>query len=408
MTGVSPALLFALLLGHSVEDAWLGIWRRLADRTGRPDPSGAQLQNAELQYLEYPLDLLQAAFPLGDEEAWRLTPTGARFFVQSLDEFELTNRAQLKTRTALGGDWSVDLRFDQQQDRWTQSQLLSLTLRKDHLADTRLFVEGTLYPRWEKIDADVMAVVGLRDDWGEVRLRTVAFDPFVDAAYALAESRDANLPDSQDQRDAPLGYALELLTLRRDVMRFEAYAGWIPRFTTARTTPRTDDGGGTRLHSRSGWIGGGLVEAGLADRAILGASAVFVSTQDRWTGLDPRTVDAHEVRLRNYAVLSLPARIRVRLDGLVIVRPDEVRDIETLRVTWQPGRAGAELGLMRGGRTIPDDVVTRFESDAAHRLTTRFTYLVAGRMWLAVGTGWDLDPGDTIYDGSGITMLLAY
>lgn len=397
------ALVLALILGHSFEDAWLGIWRRLADRTGRPDPMGAQLQNDGLQYLEYALDRAQAAFPIEDEEAWRITPAAARFFVQSLDEFELTNRAQIKTRTDLGRGWSLGLRLDQQQDRWTQSQLLSLAVRKERLGDTRLFVEGTLYPRWEKPDADVMAVVGWQDTWGEVRLRTVAFDPFLNASYALAESRDARLSDSQDQRDAPLGYALELLTLRRHLLRFEAYAGWIPAFSTERTTAA-----GARVHTRSGWMAGGMVEAGLHRRLVAGAGAVGVATRDVWTGLDPKTVAAWETRVQQWVVVELPAALKVRLDGQVILRRRELRDIETLRLTWQPGPSGVEVGLMRGGRIIPDDVQTRFATDAAHRLTTRYTLLLAGRLWMAVGTGWDLDPGDIVYDGSGITMMMAW
>lgn len=398
------ALVLALVLGHSFEDAWLGIWRRLADRTGRPDPMGAQLQNDDLQYLEYAFDQYQADFPLEDEEAWRLTPTGARFYVQSLDEFELTNRAQLKTRTELGRDWSIGLRFDQQQDRWTQSQLLSLTLFKDRLANTRLFVEGTLYPRWEKTDADVMAVVGWRDDWGEVRLRTMAFDPFLNAAYALAESRDARLDDSQDQLDAPLGYALELLTLRREVVRGEVYLGWIPRFSTERTTDA-----GTRVHTRSGWMGGAMGEANLFDVALAGLGVLFVKTTDRWTGLEPETIDAHEVQLRNWAVVNLPFALRIRAGVRFTLRRDEVRDLEAVRLIWQPGNLGGEFGFMRTGRHVAEGVQTRFpEAATGKRLTTRLTYGLAGRLWLAVGTGWDLDAGDTAYDGSGITMMLAY
>ena len=44
----------------------------------------------------------------------------------------------------------------------------------------------------------------------------------------------------------------------------------------------------------------------------------------------------------------------------------------------------------------------------AHRLVTRYTFMVPGRIWLGVGTGWDLDAGDGVYDGSGLTMMLTY
>ena len=384
--------------GGSLEDAWFGIWRRLADRTGRPDPLGAQLQNGPPQYLEYALDLRLSAFDTATEDAWRTDPTGARFFVQSLDEFQLTNRAQVKTRAVVGEGWSVDLRYDRQQDRWTQSHLLALTVRGQDIGNTPIFVEATLYPRWEKIDADAMLAVGLSGRPGQVRLRLVAFDPFNDAAYSLARSRDAKLPDNRDQRNAPLGFAIEALSVRWRGWRAELYGGIVPGFTTTRTTPSEPI---PRGHRRSAWMAGGLVEYA-QDRWLAGLSAVNVDTQDHWSQRQVATIDAFEREVRLYATGRLPAHLALRGDLIQVARDREVRWILDGRLRWTPGRFGAELGYMRGSR--PSTIGAR--EGVATRLVTRMTFAIDDALWLAFGTGWDLDPKDTIYDGSGLTVTL--
>jgi hypothetical protein len=66
------------------------------------------------------------------------------------------------------------------------------------------------------------------------------------------------------------------------------------------------------------------------------------------------------------------------------------------------------VGYQRGSRTLVDGVETQRTNGTANRLSTRATYQIDGRIWLGFGTGWDLDPGDIIYDGSGLTLLLAY
>lgn len=392
-------------LGNSAEDAWLQIWRRLADRTGRPDAFGAQLQNGPPQYLEYPLDLRLSAFNPADEAAWRATPTGARFFVQSLDEFTLTNRAQVKTRTAVSHRWSVNLRFDQQQDRVTQSQLLALTVRGDDLGGTPLFVAATLYPRWEKTDADVQALIGLAGAPGTVRLRVTAFDPFLNAAYGLAESRNARLSDTQDQSGAPLGVAIEALSTRWHGWRAEAYAGVVPGFDTFRRLTQTPDAG--RTHRRSAWMAAALLEHATA-RWCVGGMATHAQTRDTWTGAQPRTLGERETRGQLYAIGELPARLRAQGQLELIDRPFERRWITDVRLRWTPGRWGAELGYLRGSRTLAPGVETHRTDGVASRISTRATYQLDGRVWVGFGTGWDLDAGDTVYDGSGLTVLLAY
>lgn len=388
--------------GASLEDAWFGIWRRLADRTGRPDPLGAQLQNGPPEYLEYALDLRLSAFDTATEDAWRQDPTGARFFVQSLNEFTLTNRAQIKTRAVVGDGWSVDLRYDQQQDRWTQSHLMALTVRGEDIGNTPIFVEATLYPRWEKTDADMMAVVGLRGPQGEVRLRMLAFDPFNDAAYSLALGRGAQLPDNRDQRDAPLGFAVEALSARWRGWRAELYGGIVPGFTSTRTTPVEPT---PRAHRRSAWMAGGLAEyAGVAWQA--GLSAVYVETLDEWSARQVATIGAFERELRLYGQTRLPAHLSLRGDLVQVSRNRELRWIVDARLRWTPGRFGAELGYMRGTREFAENTRLQLQQGAANRLVTRMTFAIDDALWLAFGTGWDLDPGDGVYDGSGLTMML--
>lgn len=384
--------------GGSLEDAWLGVWRRLADRTGRPDPLGSQLQNGPPQYLEYPLDLRLSAFDTATEDAWRRDPTGARFFVQSLDEFTLTNRAQMKTRAPLGAGWAVDLRYDQQQDRLTQSHLLALTLRGEDIGNTPLFVEATLYPRWEKTDADVMAAVGVRGRPGEVRLRVLAFDAFNDAAYSLARGRGAQLADNRDQRNAPLGFAVEALSARWHGWRAELYGGIVPGYTTTRTTP---DQPIPRGHRRNAWMVGGLAEYAQT-RWLAGVSALHVDTQDHWSQRQVATIDAFEREVRLYGQVKLPARLLARGDLVQVARDREQRWILDGRLRWTPGQFGAEVGYMRGSR--PRAAVGKL--GVAHRLVTRVTFAIDRALWMALGTGWDLDPGEGAYDGSGLTMML--
>ena len=384
--------------GASLEDAWFGVWRRLADRTGRQDPLGAQLQNGPPQYLEYALDLRLSAFDTATENAWRTDPTGARFFVQSLNEFTLTNRAQIKTRAVVGEGWSVDLRYDQQQDRWTQSHLMALTVRGEDIGNTPIFAEATLYPRWEKTDADVMAVVGLRGRQGEVRLRMLAFDPFNDAAYSLARGRGAQVPDNRDQRNAPLGFAVEALSARWHGWRAELYGGIVPGYTTTRTTPTEPI---PRGHRRSAWMVGGLTEYA-GNQWTAGLSALHVDTQDHWSQRQVATVDAFEREIRLYGTARLPAHLALRGDVVQVVRNRELRWIFDSRLRWTPGHFGAELGYMRGAR--PHATVGR--TGVANRLVTRMTFAINDTLWLAFGTGWDLDPGEGVYDGSGLTMML--
>jgi hypothetical protein len=135
---------------------------------------------------------------------------------------------------------------------------------------------------------------------------------------------------------------------------------------------------------------------------------MHVQTTDTWTGAEARQIEEHETRTQAYAIVDLPAALRAQTQIERIDRAFEHRWITDLRLRWTPGRWGAEVGYQRGSRTLVDGVETQRTNGTANRLSTRATYQIDGRIWLGFGTGWDLDPGDIIYDGSGLTLLLAY
>ncbi|MCB9548539.1 MAG: hypothetical protein H6706_22265 [Myxococcales bacterium] len=412
-------LLAALLAppAFTLEADWLTVWRRLEDRHGRPDPDGAQLQQArDPQYLEYPFDQRIGGFPLGDEAAWQATDRGARLYVQSITEFTLTNAVELKTAWPVGAGVSVGVRYHQLDDRQTRSHLARLVVAGDDLGGSPLFFEAHLFPRWEKEDADLEAVVGARiAALGEARLRAFALDPFVNAAYALAESRGAELEETRDQRDAPLAFALELASARWAGVRGELYAGLVLPHTTEVADPA--DAAATFTHRRAATLAGALVEwAG--ERVTVGATVLHVDVDDAWAGARALREAEGRTEGRLYALATLPGRVGVEAYWLESTQEfartreapvtfGEDRRLWSLRLRW-PADATvmADVGLLRAERQPTGTPPPFVDADAAHRLVTRVAVHLPPYLAFGLGTGWDLDPGDGVYDGSGLTVIL--
>ncbi|MEZ4462996.1 MAG: hypothetical protein R3F43_00400 [bacterium] len=403
--------------GYSLEADWLMIWRRFEDRHGRPDPEGGLLQSAgDPQYLEYPFDQRIGGFPLASERAWQEAARGARLYVQSITEFTLTNAVELKTAWPVGAGISVGVRYHQLEDRQTRSHLARLVVEGEELGGTPLFFEFHLFPRWEKEDADVEAVVGLRAArLGEIHLRALALDPFVNAAYGLATSRGAELQQVVHQEDAPLAFTLELASARWAGLRGELYGGMIVPHTTETTRP--DDAAATSSHRRAAAVLGGLVEWA-RDGLAVGATVLHVDATDTWTG--ERAVREAERRTegRLYVVARLPHAIDVEAYWLestqdfVRTRADAVslgegRSLASLRLRWPAdATVAADLGLLRAGRRPTGHPPDFVDADAAHRLVTRVAVSLPPHLAFGLGTGWDLDAGDGVYDGSGLTVIL--
>lgn len=394
-------------VGYSLDDAWGAAWRRIADRSGRPDPEGGLLQRfAGRQYPEYQLNLWVAEPPLELERAWAARGSGARLWVQSLDEFELANRFQLKARASiLSGGW-LGVRFDRVDGRETESDLVRLDFG---LSRGELFGALSFYPRWEKDDSDVEAAAGWRrEGWGEVRLRLFAFDPFTNASFGLAELRGAVLLEHADQLDLPLGIALEASSAEIRGVRGELYLG---RLWPARTQLRYPaEPGRDHVRQVSGLLGGALVEwQPFALPLRVGASGLGVHARSHWDGASDRSLDETTWRAMLYALAELPRKVSLEAFLALTARPETGRATDeewlwSLRARWMPtGVVGADLAFLRLSRRGPAPV-----AGANHRVVTRMVLALGEKVWSTFGVGWDLDPGDGPYDGGGATILVEF
>ena len=395
----------------------------------RPDPMGTSLQLVSSRhYPEYALDRRVSDYRIGDGLTWTRAENGARFWVQSLNEFTLTNGAQLKLMTPMGSSSRLGLRLDRHDDRDVHHDLLRVEFRFDAVAGGPLFLAVRIFPRWEKEDVDAEFVLGTEiEGWGEARLRLFAFDLFINAAYALAESRDAVLTTHIWQEDWPLGVALEWVGAPSARLRTEAYLGLVLEASTRYRTPKD----ASRDHGRTtdGWLGGGMLEwSGPWSGLRVGGSIVHGSTHDRAVSVDGLTDESIEESLtqaRLYTLFSPTASLDVELStwfrraegthqlrGASIFQPEGVglvlpaTDtgwIHTLLLDWMAGdRVGLEAGLIRVERSQPR---LTSEETADHRLLTRCLLQPTPSLWIRFGLGWDLDGGDGRYDGGGMTLV---
>jgi len=413
--------------GHSLEDRWEMVWHRIFDRTGRPDSDGPMLQQLpEHDYLEYVLNLSVPAFKRSTEHAWVKSSEGARLWVQSLDEFMLANRAQIKTRAPMGGGWHLNLHYDRLESLTHASDLLEATFTVDDIANTNLFGSISLFSRWEKDDTDGGMMIGYRQSgWGEVRLRLFSLDTFVNASMAIFESRGGEREVHTEQQDLPFAMALEIISLTWHGARVELYGGTvIPQHTLYRYP---DDNTRDNTRRREGILGGGLVDWRPFDLPVhVGASVLAARTQMTW---NYETVGTHDERadetlyeLDVYGVVQPLETLHLEASLTGTWRSEErqgatVAEMNTAwedeewvwlaQGVWMPIPVfGVEIGLM--GVIQPEQdgseaVGTRHET----RLTTRFV-LFLGNVWTAFGVGWDLDEGDGPYDGGGMTMTVSF
>ena len=83
----------------------------------------------------------------------------------------------------------------------------------------------------------------------------------------------------------------------------------------------------------------------------------------------------------------------------------ESRWLTHLRGWWMPHPAvGVELGFIRSDRSISGEAAGRL-AGSNQRLVIRCVWQIGPRVRATVGTGWDLDPEDGRYDGSGVTIV---
>lgn len=400
--------------GYTLVERVDDVWRRFEDRHGRVDPDGALLQlHDPLQSVEYAFDRELARPPLWMEADWVAGRDKVRFFVQSLDEFTFTNELQIEQHAPLGAGGDFGLRLDRVERREGQSTIVRVDFGADDIAGSGWFAGLSLTPRWEKEDIDLEVSAGVETAAGRIRGRLIALDPFVDLAHALAESRDAVVPRSADQRDAPLAWAVDFQSRPIAGLRGEIYAGVVLPAATDYTFADPAQAGFTRAQRAA--LGGALLEWHDAIPLWIGVSALHVVAKTSWTGDDPRVVDEALSELKAYAFGDLgPVRVSAEATRGVgrsdTRRPDAARDREEVRWTsvvrahWLPGVVGLELGLMRADRAVRAGPADALE-DPEHRLITRCLLRFGPEVFIALGNGWDLDAGDGIYDGGGFTLV---
>lgn len=424
-----PTAGFAEGSGASLEAEWEALWQRVEDRHGQPSARGPSLQLLTSRHApEYALDRRVSIYPLGAERRWQDAASGARFWVQSLDEFTLTNGAEIRAGAPLGPHSRLGLHWTRYADRDVDSERLEVEFRFNELAGQPLFTALRVTPRWEKEDIDAEWQVGATfAGLGEARVRLFALDLFINAAYALAASRDAKLDREVWQADWPLGVAVEWIGASDAPLRTEAYLGTVLEATTRYRVPA--DAGQNYDRTQSGWFAGALVEwrspgAGLR----VGSSILHGSTRDvaRAThGLRDEVIEERVTTMKAYGLLSPTPAVDVELStwarrarsthtlqgasifdpmasGL-LVSADASDRIHTVRVQWMPSpRVGLEVG---GARVEWDGPFAGLETAVDHRLLTRCLLQPTPRLWIRFGVGWDLDGGDGAYDGGGMTLV---
>ena len=417
-------LLCAALLGTpalaqevSLTEAWGDQLRRLRDRQGRPNPDGSLLQwAAPLQYGEYILDLAVSAFPAWGEAAWARRKSGARFYLQSLNEFTFVSAVQLKQQAHMGDVATLDLRFDRVQSRDTQSDLFTLRFGFPDIAGTPFFAAISVTPRWEKTDIDVEGEVGVRlRGVGAGRLRIGALDTFNDAAYALAEGRGAEVDERRDQDGPQWLVTAEAASVEWRRLRAEIYGGALLDASIAYTYPKDQTLDFT--HRSQGLLAGGLLEWHLPDLPIrVAGSVLHIATEDTFTGPNPQILDEGRTQTRLHVLIRAAATLHLDLESAwtqIHRLGDEVKKggqdhrwLTSARAYWMPHpNVGAELRLMRVDRRKTGGPKA-LDERTHHRLITRCVLQLGSDVWTAFGVGWDLDPEDGLYDGGGMTMIV--
>jgi len=418
--------------GYSLDETWDGHWRRVLDRSGRLDPDGAVMQwMGPRQYGEYTLDLEQARTPLAAERAWTEANTGGRVWVESLDEFELANQLQLKTRADIGDVGFMHIRYDRLQTREVDSNLVRLGVAAAH-PDGGAYVGLELFPRWEKEDSDLGLTIGYRrPGFLDVSVRIYALDPFINASVFVAETRRelAKRPWQQEPALAIDGRAR--VNVGRDG-RAELYLGGL---VSGRTNFRyRDDESLTHDRMERGLLAGGLLEWRLAEWPLwVGSSAVYTRTTVEWDhpndDAQSRQVDEQSMDTTMYALWQPWSFARFEAYGRLIHRPERTSfvvpvvdgvlrdraldDLEmrhVVRAIVMPvSFVGVDLAVMRHARLLTGDVRHRL-NETNYRVVTRLSIQLLDPIWMSFGVSWDIDGNnaETPYDGGGATVVMQY
>ncbi len=409
--------------GFTLEDDWDRLWIRLFARTGKPDPDGPLLQRFhEPMGPRYQLDMHTQSYPMSSEKRWAQQATGARLWVRSLDEMDLANRLELRTEIETWEDGYVRMQYDQMQDWTTDQRFLRFEVGHRDIAGAGVDAALRAYPRFEKNDSDIEAIVRYRRPGvGQARLRVGALDPFINATFTVVRGAEEAPDEFVWQLDPPLAVSLDLRTERVAGVRAEVYGGAVvPQQRRHRFPDAPED---DHLRRREALLGGGLVEWAAARFPLaIGASALGVRAQMDWEYLeraDDLSVGETTVSARAYA-LSRPLDT-LRAEGWVgrTTRPEtrsgtltidsERADREwlwSLRVLWMPARVGLDVQYLGNHRRVEGPPFLPL-GGTGNRLGTRMMLMLGSDFWTSFGTAWALDSESGPYDRAGMTLIYA-
>ena len=414
---------------YTLADEWDETWLRLYDRTGRPDPDGPMLQRFDDGlYRRYHFDLTVPDFPMATEARWADQSDGARMWVQSLNEFELANRMQLRTSISTWEDGHIDLGYDRRQDRLTDRHQLRFDIGQRDIADTGVDARLRFHPGWVKNDVDVEAMVRYAvDDLGEASLRLGTLDTFINASFGLVEARGRQLEEHVRHQDIPLTAGAGLRTASWYGVRTELYAGGViphSRHHEFRDEPQLD-----HLRDRRALLAAALLEWSLSSLPVsVGATVESTDAQMDWSYDEEEEERNRSIReatraIRVYALSRPIETLELEFSTTRTNRPEhrtgpgvadewrqnprrsDVEQLTTLRAIWHPHEiAGADIQLLRMNRTTEGP--PQLDIDGSfNRLVTRLSLQLGDDVWTSFGVGWTLDPRTAIYDGGGMTLI---
>jgi hypothetical protein len=417
--------------GFSLDDEWQQIWRRVFDRTGRPDPQGPfQQRFAKKLYPEYELDQVVPDFPLHLERKWNSWQSGTRFWIHSYDATQLGNQIQVKVGGRITDNWRIQVQYDGLDTFVQRTDLVKVDFMWDPPRPSGPYVLISMFPRYEKQDIDFESAVGYRlANVGELRLRLFVLDAFTNGSYALASSDREPIEKVNKQTSLPLAAALEAKSVAIGGVRAEAYAGVVPPQTQRMFTHFLEE---NHTQEESALMFGTLLEWKAPALPLwVGANGLLFYSKYGVTARDPYMPEnsppenrLREVTLqaRTYAIyrpcdcLTLEGQVRFtnrperelfpELGDAVRKRRDR-EWISSIRGFWMFSKhVGLDLSYYNNNRDtngLPDV----FLDENGHRVVTR-VLVQAGRLWASFGTGWDPDPRRSVYAGSGGTIIFNF
>ena len=435
--------------GFTLEEDWQRIWRRLKDRKGKPNPQGDLLQEfSNKETAEYPMDLLISHFPIRFENAWRLQDAGARLFVQSTDAHNLATIIQIKDQAFLSSSQTnlVKLNYYQKQDYQNDSQFLHIDFIFNKLFNSKFYGGISFYPRIEKLDSDLELFLGYNNpDAFDIQLKATALDPYTNASMKVIDLKDQVPDEDIHQVEWPMAYSLQFLSQEFQGAKLEAYLGYLSKSHTK--FKYINNPNNNHQTAQNGFLKGIMFQwhptlgANSLQTWIIGISYLESEFNKSYTfdydpslykeGDDiPQNKKSDEVNTETKIFLLGEITRNLSLEMQVlwnkrswenqneILSSNEKDDsfkysdyykYYSIRSTWMPSKhAGVELGFLRIDRESNGDIFIDSGNNQNDRLLTRAVLYFSKQVWCSLGVGWDLEKGEGVFDGGGLTMIMVF